>query len=83
MLNETITVKLLPGTDRLTLMDCRVHKALARRLGATSAWVDYNDLKDELDIEYNDVKSAVRRLVQAGVLIKSRETLTINKEFVL
>jgi predicted transcriptional regulator len=83
MLNETITVKLLNNTGRLTLTSCRVHKELVRRLGETSDWVDYQSVAEELGISYDDVKRSVTLLVQAGVLTKGNKQLTIIKEFVL
>ena len=82
-IKETLIIKPCAAIDRLTVRTLRVLKILKRKLGDDSGFVYYGEIADELHLEWNQVKSSVRSLVEAEVVSKQNKELSIIKDVIL
>lgn len=71
------------GTDDLNVRTLKVMKIIIRELGDRIDRVDYNLIKAELGIEWNQVRYSVTALCKAGALEKVDGKLRVLKKIVL
>lgn len=81
--NEMLIIRPEEGMDGLTVRRLKVFKAIQKKLGDTTARVDYDEIAKEVGMSRNGVKYAVGGLLKAKLLGVSNGKLFVVKKSVL